>query len=68
MSHFRSLWARTQLLRRDQSGQAMLEYSMVVYALFISGTVSFVTFLPHFLDALNLYLNNLYFFIDAPLP
>jgi hypothetical protein len=64
-------WAPTQLsqLIRNQSGQGMAEYAsiivpMVVFGFFIGGHF----LLPVLLRAVNMYLDTIYFILNAPLP
>ena len=62
---------------RLERGQAMVEYSTFTYAILIGFIVSSAgvnfpgtdkPFLVAFMDALQIYLNSLYFWIDMPMP
>ena len=54
---------------RDQSGQAMAEYSTITFFMLIGFSgVSLVLFLPNFMNALNTYIAGIYYLLDAPLP
>jgi len=54
---------------RDQSGQGMAEYATITFFLAApvgAGVIAFV--LPQLLNALNTYLNSLYYILNLPLP
>ncbi|MBM7114218.1 hypothetical protein [Archangium primigenium] len=59
---------KSRLLSRRRRGQAMVEYSMVVYALALAGGVAIITVLPMLMRALNIYLNGLYYMINLATP
>ncbi len=63
-----SLSKKSRLLPRRRRGQAMVEYSMVVYALALAGGVAIITVLPMLMRALNIYLNGLYYMINLATP
>ncbi|MFY0529397.1 hypothetical protein ACN28I_41610 [Archangium gephyra] len=54
--------------RRPRRGQAMVEYSAVVFALTIAGGASIITVLPMLMGALNRYLQGLYYMINLAVP
>jgi hypothetical protein len=56
---------RSALKRR---GQAMAEYSLIIYVLALSGGVAIITVLPLLMRALNTYLNGLYYMINLAVP
>jgi|GEM_PF-1858196 len=53
---------------RRRRGQAMVEYSMVVHVLALAGGVAIITVLPMLMNALNTYLNGLYYMINLAVP
>ncbi|ATB29467.1 hypothetical protein [Melittangium boletus] len=53
---------------RRRRGQAMAEYSMVVHVLALAGGVAIITVLPMLMNALNRYLNGLYYMINLAVP
>jgi hypothetical protein len=60
---------RRGLLRwRRQRGQAMVEYSSVVFILALGGGASIITVLPMLMGALNRYLQGLYYMINLAVP
>ena len=48
----------------DESGQAMAEYALIVFAL----TVGLVAFVPMFIRALQSYYDSFYLMISLPIP
>ncbi len=62
-------WGRLlSSLRRDDSGQAMAEYAIVVASLLgVLVGVGF-TFLPDFIAALQQYYDSYYLMINLPIP
>jgi hypothetical protein len=59
--HLRSLAA-------DQRGQAMVEYSSIFMAMCVVGLPAFVFLMPQLMNALNTYLNSVYYVLNLPLP
>lgn len=59
---------RRTLSRRWRRGQAMVEYSVIVYFLALAGGVSIITVIPMLMGALNKYLQGLYFMLNMPIP
>lgn len=56
-------------LLSDQRGQAMVEYSTFMFFMALGGGgAAFVFILPQLLNALNAYLNSVYFILNLPLP
>ena len=56
-------------LLRDQGGQAMVEYSTITFFMLVGGGGTLLTtFLPKFLDAMNAYLDSVYYIINQPFP
>ena len=49
-------------------GQAMLEYSIIVHVLALSGGVAIIAVLPMLMRALNTYLDGLYYMINLAVP
>lgn len=60
--------ARLGALAADQRGQAMVEYSSIVLATFVLGLPAFAFLMPQLINALNTYLNSVYFILNLPLP
>ena len=54
--------------RRPRRGQAMVEYSVVVFALAMAGGASIIVVLPMLMGALNRYLQGLYYMINLAVP
>ncbi|QRK08216.1 hypothetical protein JQX13_51235 [Archangium violaceum] len=54
-----------RLLRR---GQAMVEYSAIVFFLALAGGVSIITVIPMLMSALNRYLQGIYFMLNMAVP
>ena len=55
-------------LRRDESGQAMAEYAIVVAAIMgVMVGVGF-TFMPDFINALQRYYDGFYIMLNLPIP
>lgn len=53
---------------RHPRGQAMLEYSAVLYFLALSGGVAIITVLPSLMNALDKYLQGIYFILNLAIP
>jgi Flp pilus assembly pilin Flp len=53
---------------RGVRGQAMVEYSTVVFALATFGGVAIITVLPMLMNALDTYLAGIYFMINMAIP
>ncbi|HEX5748580.1 MAG TPA: hypothetical protein VFZ09_20235 [Archangium sp.] len=53
---------------RRRRGQAMVEYSAVVFVLALGGGASIITVLPMLMGALNRYLQGLYYMINLAVP
>lgn len=49
---------------KDESGQAMAEYAIVIFFL-MAGLFEFV---PKFINALQNYYDNYYLFLNLPIP
>ena len=63
--------ARTRRTRggaRARRGQAMVEYSSVVFFLAVSGGVAIITVMPMLMNALDRYLQGIYFMINMAIP
>ncbi len=60
--------ARSGRLRRGPRGQAMVEYSAVTFFLATGLGVGIVTVLPMLMNALDRYLQGIYFMINLPIP
>lgn len=56
------------LLVRWRRGQAMVEYSAVVFFLALAGGVSIITVIPMLMSALNRYVQGIYFMINLAVP
>ncbi len=54
--------------RKGERGQAMLEYSLVTHLFMLAGGVSALIILPTMMNALNNYLQNIYFMLNLALP
>jgi hypothetical protein len=59
---------RRTLSVRWKRGQAMVEYSAVVFFLALAGGVSIITVIPMLMSALNKYLQGIYFMLNMPVP
>jgi ABC-type lipoprotein release transport system permease subunit len=66
---------RTELVRtrvkaalRAPRGQAMAEYSAVVFALATAGGVAIITVVPLLMNALDRYLQGIYFMLNLAIP
>ena len=55
-------------LRRSRRGQAMIEYSVVAYALLISTMVAGWPFISYMMNALTKYYESISFVITSPVP
>jgi hypothetical protein len=55
-------------IRQRRNGQALLEYSLIVYVLALSGGVAIITVLPMLMRALNGYLNGYYYLLNLAVP
>jgi Flp pilus assembly pilin Flp len=53
---------------RDQSGQAMAEYAIVVAAVMGGLTVMTFSLIPDFIDALQRYYDSYYMMLSLPVP
>lgn len=60
--------AARSLSRRWKRGQAMVEYSIIVYFLALAGGVSIITVIPMLMGALNKYLQGIYFMLNMAVP
>jgi hypothetical protein len=49
-------------------GQAMAEYSAVVFALATAGGVAIITVVPMLMNALDRYLQGIYFMLNMAIP
>jgi len=56
------------LVKKAVRGQAMVEYSAVVFALATAGGVAIVTVLPMLMNALDRYLQGIYFMLNMAIP
>lgn len=54
--------------RKGERGQAMLEYSLITHFFMLAGGVSALIILPSMMNALNNYLQNIYFMLNLALP
>ncbi|HEX8699942.1 MAG TPA: hypothetical protein VF815_13950 [Myxococcaceae bacterium] len=54
--------------RRSARGQAMVEYSAIVFFLATSGGVAIITVVPMLMNALDRYLQGIYFMINLAIP
>ncbi len=53
---------------RAVRGQAMVEYSSILFALATAGGVAIVTVLPMLMNALDRYLQGIYFMLNMAIP
>jgi hypothetical protein len=60
----RTLVQRVRRLR----GQAMVEYSAVLFALATAGGVAILMILPMLMNALNRYLEGIYYMLNLAIP
>lgn len=60
----RALVQRVRRLR----GQAMVEYSAVLFALAAAGGVGIIMVLPMLMNALNKYLQGIYYMLNLAIP
>ncbi len=56
-----------QRLRRVR-GQAMVEYSAILFALAAAGGVGIIMVLPMLMNALDLYLQGIYYILNLAIP
>ncbi len=63
----RAVARRAGWLRRAR-GQAMVEYSVVLYFLAVAGGVAIITVLPMLMNALDRYLQGIYFMLNLAIP
>jgi hypothetical protein len=59
---------RVKRVLRAPRGQAMAEYSAIVFALATSGGVAIITVLPMLMNALDRYLQGIYFMLNLAIP
>ncbi len=53
--------------RRDsESGQAMLEYALVAFAIITAFTGIVYYFIPEIMDAYQIYIDSYYFILNLP--
>lgn len=62
------LLSSLQRLRRDQRGQAMVEYSSFIWMGFVAGGICWTFLGPQLLNAIDKYLDSVYFVMNLPLP
>ena len=55
-------------LLRDQRGQAMVEYSSFLWMGLVMGGVCWTFLVPQLLNAIDKYLDGVYFILNLPLP
>jgi len=60
--------SRVKAARRGARGQAMAEYSAVVFALATAGGVAIITVVPLLMNALDRYLQGIYFMLNMAIP
>jgi hypothetical protein len=53
---------------RRLRGQAMVEYSAVLFALATAGGVGIIMVLPMMMNALNRYLQGIYYVLNLAIP
>jgi hypothetical protein len=63
----KSLASRARRLWHPR-GQAMVEYSSITFFLAMAGGVGIITLLPELMNALNSYLQGIYFMLNAAIP
>jgi len=54
--------------RAAARGQAMVEYSAIVFFLATSGGVAIITVVPMLMNALDRYLQGIYFMLNLAIP
>jgi len=54
--------------RRAERGQAMAEYSTILFALSTAGGVAIITVVPLLMNALDRYLQGIYFMLNMAIP
>lgn len=59
---------RVKRSRRAARGQAMAEYSAIVFALATAGGVAIITVIPLLMNALDRYLQGIYFMLNLAIP
>ena len=64
----RPLEKKVKKAPRAARGQAMAEYSAVVFALATAGGVAVITVLPMLMNALDRYLQGIYFMLNMAIP
>jgi ABC-type lipoprotein release transport system permease subunit len=55
-------------LARKRKGQAMVEYSAVLFALAMAGGVGIIVVLPSLMNALDRYLQGIYYMLNLAIP
>jgi ABC-type lipoprotein release transport system permease subunit len=55
-------------MARKLRGQAMVEYSSVLFALALAGGVGIIVVLPSLMNALDRYLAGIYFMLNLAIP
>ncbi|MBS2029635.1 MAG: hypothetical protein JST54_17160 [Deltaproteobacteria bacterium] len=56
-------------LLRGQGGQAMVEYSTItLFGSVVGGATAIAYVLPALLNAINMYLDSVYYVLNMPLP
>ncbi len=60
--------ARWRQWPRRMRGQAMAEYSSIVFFLAMAGGVGIITLLPMLMNALNSYLQGFYYMLNLAIP
>ena len=59
---------KEQRKKRDDSGQAMVEYALVVSLVMVGTTTTLFVFLPDFVNALQEYHDSYYIMLNLPIP
>lgn len=57
-----------QRLRRDQRGQAMVEYASFLWMGLIYGGICWTFLGPQLMNAIDKYLKGIYYILNLPLP
>jgi Flp pilus assembly pilin Flp len=60
--------AKLRQLFLGESGQAMVEYSLMAHLILGAGVLSLVVITPKLFAAFQNYLNSIYFVLNLPLP
>ena len=55
-------------LVKEESGQGIVEYSLVTGGIIAALAISGVFVIPYFMDALQIYLDGFYFILSLPIP